>query len=447
MDQSGLFVVAMIAVGMGLAFFSADPQSPTSRSLAASMGLLGVDIAAHGADRLGFFGQHTWMWPFVGSVAEAGALVFAYEWILRVGRTRTDPNCRTLAAETLLRVSQALAILYGALGVLMPDLRSAVLPHAFDPSIFSKPEYYLFAVPFYASLLLSNVRVVQLLRSDFDSTERVRLIALVIATPFFVSGLIVSPQYGPFTTAIGEIAFLIGAVRYHVQQGQRGQFLARFLSPQVARLVQEQGLLSTMQQTRLQLSVVCCDLRGFTAFAETAAPEEVIALLREYHETVGDVVTAHDGMIKDFAGDGVLSLVGAPLPRADHAERAVAMALEIRSRGLEFLGRWKRLGLELGIGVGVASGFVTVGTIGGAGRLEYAAIGPAVNLASRLCERAWAGQVLVDQRTVGLIGDSPRDYSFENLETVELKGFARAIPIAAAVPSAAVAVLPAAVTG
>ena len=112
----------------------------------------------------------------------------------------------------------------------------------------------------------------------------------------------------------------------------------------------------------------------------------------------------------------------------------VAMALEMRSRALEFLKRWKSLGLELGIGIGVASGFVTVGTIGGAGRLEYAAIGPAVNLASRLCDRAWSGQVLVDQRTVGLIGERTKGYTFESLDAIELKGFARAVPISQVVP-------------
>lgn len=434
MDQSALFVVAMVAVGMGIAFYTADPESPTSRSLAASMALLGIDIGSHAAARLGAFGGHIPVWPQLASVAEAGALVFGYEWILRVGRTRSDPSCRTRAGETLIRVAQGLALLYGATGLGFPDLRAVALPERWDPALFAQPDYYLFAVPFYGSLLLSNVRVVQLLRSDLDPTERIRLIALVIATPFFVSGLLVPPEWEPFTTAVGEVAFLVGAVRYHVRQGQRGQFLARFLSPQLARLVQEQGLMSTMQQTRLQLSVVACDLRGFTAFAETAAPEEVIALLREYHETIGQVVTDHDGMIKDFAGDGILSLVGAPIAREDHAERAVAMALEIRRRGIEFLARWKPLGMDLGIGVGVASGFVTVGTIGGGGRLEYAAIGPAVNLAARLCERAWSGQVLVDQRTVGLIGDRARGYTFENLDAIELKGFARAVPIAVAVP-------------
>ena len=171
-------------------------------------------------------------------------------------------------------------------------------------------------------------------------------------------------------------------------------------------------------------------LEGFTRAT-------VIQLLREYHETVGLVVTKFGGMIKDFAGDGILTLVGAPIPIEDHAERAVAMALEMRSRALEFLRRWKSLGLELGIGIGVASGFVTVGTIGGAGRLEYAAIGPAVNLASRLCDRAWSGQVLVDQRTVGLIGERTKGYTFESLDAIELKGFARAVPISAVVPEGA----------
>jgi len=437
MEFSGLFIVAMFAVGMGISFFVADPQSRTSRSLAAALTFLGLDIAAHGSDRLGLFGTYTNAWPMLSSICEAGALVAAYEWILRVGRTRFEADCRARAGEKLLRLSQVLALVYGALGIAMPELRRQTLAHEWRPEIFSEPAYYLFVTPFYLSLLFSGVRNVQLLRSQLDPAERVRLSALAIATPFLISGLIMGTKWGPFTTALGEIIFFMGAVRYHVMQGQRGQFLARFLSPEVARLVGEQGLPSTMQQTRLQLSVVACDLRGFTAFAETAAPEDVIQLLREYHETVGQVVTEFGGMIKDFAGDGILTLVGAPIAIEDHAERAVAMALEMRSRALEFLKRWKSLGLELGIGIGVASGFVTVGTIGGAGRLEYAAIGPAVNLASRLCDRAWSGQVLVDQRTVGLIGERTKGYTFESLDAIELKGFARAVPISEAVPAGA----------
>jgi class 3 adenylate cyclase len=283
-------------------------------------------------------------------------------------------------------------------------------------------------------MILAAVRVVQFLRLELDHSEKVRLTAFAVAAPFFAALLVVPPRWGPFLTVIGELIFLGGAVRYHVLQGQRGQFLARFLSPQVARLVHERGLSSTMQQQRVQLSVVACDLRGFTSFAETAAPEEVIQFLRDYYQAIGDAVTEFGGTIKDFAGDGVLTLVGAPLPHSDHASRAVSMALRIRENATRVIEHWRSLGLELGLGIGIASGFVTVGTIAGAGRLEYAAIGPAVNLASRLCDHAVSGQILADQRTVGLVGDGRSDFQFESLEPVEFKGFSKALPISEIVP-------------
>ncbi len=233
----------------------------------------------------------------------------------------------------------------------------------------------------------------------------------------------------PVTTAIGEIIFLGGAVRYHVLQGQRGQFLARFLSPQVARLVRQRGLVNATQQTRVQLSVVACDLRGFTAFSETAAPEEVMQLLQQYYEVIGAAVTEGGGTIKDLAGDGILTLVGAPIPYADHAQRAVAMALEMRDRGRQVLSHWQKLGLDLGLGLGIASGYVTVGAIGGERRLEYAAVGPPVNLAARLCALAESGQILADQRTAGLIGDNGAAHRFEKLDSVTLKGFTRPVMV------------------
>jgi len=196
-----------------------------------------------------------------------------------------------------------------------------------------------------------------------------------------------------------------------------------FLSPEVARLVREKGLASVARRSREDLSVVACDLRGFTAFSQAAAPEQVIDLLQTYYDAVGHVVTQFRGTIKDHAGDGILILVGAPIPHPDHADRAVAMALAIRDRVSAALSRWRGVGL----GIGIASGTLTVGAIGGATRLEYVAVGPAANLATRLCDRAESGQILVDEATTTLAGQG-----FELLETAEIKGFVRPVSIFAA---------------
>jgi adenylate cyclase len=239
----------------------------------------------------------------------------------------------------------------------------------------------------------------------------------------------------PCLTA-GLTYLVVISLRY-VVEGRRGEFLARFVSPQLARSLLERGLTDTMQQKRVQLSVVACDLRGFTAFAESAAPEDVIQFLREYYDIVGRVVTDSGGAILSFAGDGILSLIGAPVTRTDHAQCAIRIALKIIDNFREMTERWERLGLRVGLGVGVASGFVTTGTISSSDHLEYMAVGPAVNLAARLMSHAGSGQILVDHRTVGLVGEHEALCRFESIGSAELKGFARPVELFSARPAEA----------
>jgi class 3 adenylate cyclase len=209
---------------------------------------------------------------------------------------------------------------------------------------------------------------------------------------------------------------LIGAMHYHVLQGRRGQFLTRFLSPHVLDLVRRRGLRRAMQDDCHELSIVCCDLRGFTRYAREHSSGEVIAILRAYYDLVGEAVTEFEGTVKDYAGDGVLILVGAPLRFDDHARRAVSLAETI-------VRRWHESSQPLDIGVGVATGLVTVGIVGGAGRLEYAAVGSAVNLASRLCEEARPGEVLVAAETVQAIAATGSQTELEPSTPRRLKGF------------------------
>jgi adenylate cyclase len=392
--------------------------------LASALGLIGVTMLLNVPLEAGFVERPGYIWTYFFSLLEAAIIVASLEWILRIARTETRPQSRSLASEVLsLRIGQALAAVYGVAGVFLPEYRLKVWQHG----SFERLVYYIFAAPFFLSLALGLVGMVQLFRSQVDASERVRLRALGAATPFLAAASLVPKIWIPATIAIGETVFLAGAIRYHVLQGRRGEFLARFLSPQLARLVRERGLADTMHQNRVQLSVVACDLRGFTAFAESAAPEDVVQFLREYYQVVGQVVIDLGGSILSFAGDGIISLVGAPLSLTDHAERAVRMALEIRNRFSEMQDQWQRLGLQLGLGVGVASGFVTVGTIASSDHLEYTAVGPTVNLAARLSSQAESQQILVDHRTVGLVGE--KICEFENIGSTELKGFARPVTL------------------
>jgi class 3 adenylate cyclase len=217
---------------------------------------------------------------------------------------------------------------------------------------------------------------------------------------------------------------LVGAVQYHVTQGRRAQFMARFLSPQVAQMVARRGLKSATDEQTLEISVVCCDLRGFTAFTAATSPSRVIQILREYYDMVGAAASAVGGTIKDQAGDGVLILVGAPIPLGDHAERAIDLARRIREAGVALTARCSDADLRLGVGVGVATGYVTVGVIGAASKLEYTAVGPAVNLAARLCSEAAHAEVLVAPETAARVDPGEVPAALSPGAPLALKGFA-----------------------
>jgi class 3 adenylate cyclase len=344
---------------------------------------------------------------------------------------------KTQGPDNLLRVAQWLVVFYVIAAFAFPRLRVEKFVNAGLHEVFmaAEPEFWLFALPLTASLLLSLFSGGLMLRRRPDRAESLRLIAFAIAAPFLASGVVVPGNVAPVTTAVGLLIFLVGAVQYHVIQGRRAQFMSKFLSPQVAAMVGRRGLKSATDEQTLELSVVCCDLRGFTAFTAATSSQKVIRILREYYDAVGAAAAECGGTIKDQAGDGVLILVGAPLPYADHAERALRLARQIRERGMEITARWSDQDLKLGVGVGVSSGFVTVGVIGAASRLEYTAVGPAVNLASRLCSEAAHGEVLVDGRTLELLGGEAQRHDLRPGESLRLKGFPQPVQSYALAPA------------
>jgi adenylate cyclase len=172
--------------------------------------------------------------------------------------------------------------------------------------------------------------------------------------------------------------------------------LRQFLSPQVAELVLSSGGESLLQSHRREVTVVFCDLRGFTAFAETAEPEEVMSILHEYHAALGALINKFEGTVERFAGDGLLILFNDPLPCSDPSKRAVEMSIEMREEVSKLVKKWQTFGHKLGFGIGIASGHATLGCIGFEGRFQYSATGTVANLASRLCDQASDGQILLD---------------------------------------------------
>jgi adenylate cyclase len=179
---------------------------------------------------------------------------------------------------------------------------------------------------------------------------------------------------------------------------ERMSRLRRFLSPQIAELVLSSGGEQLLESHRQQITAVYCDLRGFTAFAEIAEPEEVIQVLRQYHEALGGLIDNYGATLEHYAGDGLMLWFNDPLPCPDPCERAVRMAVEMRSSIAKLATQWRKRGHELGFGIGIAHGYATLGRIGFAGRLDYAAVGTVVNLAARLCNESQNGQILIDPK-------------------------------------------------
>jgi adenylate cyclase len=200
--------------------------------------------------------------------------------------------------------------------------------------------------------------------------------------------------------------------------------LKRFLSPQVAELILSTGDERALESHRRDVTVVLCDLRGFTAFAETSEPEEVMGVLRQYHEALGQLIYSHEGTLERFVGDGLVVLFNDPLPCPDPTARAVRMALAMRARVAELSEGWRKQGHELGFGVGIAQGYATLGRIGFEGRFDYAAIGPVANMASRLCDEARDGEILISQRALAAVEDT---VEAEPVGELTLKGFVRPV--------------------
>jgi class 3 adenylate cyclase/CheY-like chemotaxis protein len=201
--------------------------------------------------------------------------------------------------------------------------------------------------------------------------------------------------------------------------------MKRFLAPQVADLIMKGTGDDPLKSHRREITVVFLDLRGFTAFTEISDPEEVMGVLREYHAEMGRLIMAHQGTLERFAGDGIMIFFNDPVPRDNPAESAVRMAIEMQRRFGEMAVSWKKRGYNLGMGIGIAEGYATLGTIGFEERWDYGAIGNVTNVAARLCSEAQAGQVLVSERVMAKVEVM---VDADPIGDLPLKGLRRPIP-------------------
>lgn len=232
-----------------------------------------------------------------------------------------------------------------------------------------------------------------------------------------------SRQFKALETLNGEVqalnAKLEERVAAQVQELERIGRLKRFLSPHVADAIISIGDETALHSHRALLGVLFCDIRGFTAFCETAEPEETIEVLQTYHEEMGELIAAHEAGVDTRAGDGIMVLFNDPLPCDDPAGEALRLGMAMRSRMAELGKRWRRLGHKLGFGVGISLGYATVGIVGSEGRFDYTASGTIVNLAARLCDKAADGEILISPRAYAAIEDH---FAAEPIGELSLKG-------------------------
>ena len=215
-------------------------------------------------------------------------------------------------------------------------------------------------------------------------------------------------------------------VQQQLEQLERLERLKRFFSPQLADLIVNGGADDPLKTHRRDLVVVYLDLRGFTAFAESAEPEEVMDILHEYHAAMGKLILEYEGTLEHFAGDGMMIFFNDPVPIQDAAGRAVRMSLAMRERVRELTVKWRKLGHDLDFGVGIAQGYATIGAIGYEGRWEYGAIGSVPNMAARLCGEAKPSEILIAHRVLASVEEL---VDYEDAGELALKGFHR--PVAA----------------
>jgi adenylate cyclase len=419
METGAFEIVALMGGGMGVAVWSTDRSSPTSRALGlflAGMGL--VMLASAYAPQAAPLPE----WTRLLGVFDAIAFLAGTEWGIRVGETVATQNLIG-PGKRMVRAAQACVAVYAGLAAWHPEWRVLSLPGALDLSTDTEPDFgfYVVAAPWLVAMVLVTIAGVRVLRQGPDKAEAARIGSMMAVMPLFAAALALPRHVAPVALALGEIVFLIGALRYHNVQGARGLFMAQFLSPQVAELVRKRGLRNAMTRQRQTVSVICCDIRGFTAYAQANPPEKVMRLLRDFYAEIGAVAGAFGGTIKDLAGDGALVLIGAPVAYPDQAARALGLARGLQKRARGTIKEYSR---KLGLGVGVATGEVAVGIVGQGARYEYVAVGPTVNLASRLCDEAADGEIRVDADTLTAAGEALPKKS----ELRPLKGVGREVP-------------------
>ncbi len=410
-------IVGAMAIGLSSVYLLVGRPSRTTMWLALAVASTGAAVVFAGAivDNVPDHDIPLWMRLY-------GITTFLQLWSAAMYmRALSDTNPVPGRARTIVRLTLPAGLILGTW---------AIITGAADPTAFANDHALALFESEHADgwwayvafgIALGGVYStgwIALAFQGVDAAERDRALLTGASVPLLASALFLPYKWSVACAALAFLLPLAGVLRYMTIDGARGVFLARFLSPEVIEVVRTGGIQGVTKSQSLELSAVYCDLRGFTAYAEAVPSHAVIELLAQYYDAIGKAAADAHATVKDYSGDGVLMLVGAPIPRSDHAPAAMALAHAALLACREVLDNWSTTHHQLGLGIGVASGKVTVGAIGSVDRMEYTAVGVPVNLAARLCAVAAAGEILVDKQTADL---APRD-GLAPREPIALKG-------------------------
>jgi adenylate cyclase len=397
--------IGAVTIGLGLALLLCQHATRASLSIVLCFVALGLAIITGLPQWDHVDSDNPSIWARVVVIFPAAVIAGSASYLMGLLETSSAEPRAERRIRAVIKLCYALAGLLVVLGALLPVEHLNEYQLSIDePGFFTSTGFLVFGSYYVVVGAVFAAAWILMARQRLDVGERVRAIVAAVMSPLLVVITIVPLVPSMIILGITLVIGVYGQFRYFVAQGERGAFLSRFLSAQVAETVRIDGLASVMQPGEREVTVIACDLRGFTAYAEAVPSQAVIDLLGEYYDAVGGAVAEIGGTVKDYAGDGVLMLIGAPLPRSDHAAAGLRLAVLLQATIRPVLAHWSTGPHPLGMGIGVASGTVTAGAVGSSSRMEYTAVGTAVNVAARLCSSAVDGETLVDQATVELAG-------------------------------------------
>jgi class 3 adenylate cyclase len=387
----------LVAVGIGLG--TAQDRTRLNISAAATVVLIGLQIVTLGP-LIGHVSRiHPGVWSrlqglFV-SVAFVASCVFVWELV----RAADLNGRRAKIVRSLLWFQVAMAGLHTVSALLWPVARlDDYMLRAGSPGFASHPGFWAFAGLWLASCIPFG-GLLAFVGEHVSRSESRRAVGFFAGTFLWIIATAVVPVVAGVLVAVGTSIVVFATVQHTSGTARQAVFLRRFLSPRVTSLVAEGGLSEALAPRNGDVSALFADLRGFTAYSEGVPSHAVVDLLAEYYDAVGTAAAQYGATVTSLAGDGVFVLLGAPFEDPQHARNAVLLAEDILSDVGQVVSRWQTRMHALGVGIGIASGTVTVGVIAAATRQEYTAIGPPVNLAARLCSQAKANQILLDAET------------------------------------------------